>query len=144
MTFKGINGKFNNNVNLFVNKKDVEGKETKEVQKAEEAKTAQVTPKKAEASALNALGWQNMGLHLGKVDTSNSAVAKRMEAFFANSPEMKALNAEYGIEEDLTTQLFALVKNCDNDKLRKYAQKPLDASTTAGVQERMKEMISLA
>ena len=74
---------FNGNVdkNLFVNlfgKKETTHTEKTDKKPVENVPVGQ-TQKTADASALEAIGWQNMGLHLNnKVDTSPKAVEARV------------------------------------------------------------------
>lgn len=95
----GIEFDGNVNNNLFVNllgKKDAKKAEHTEAQPAENVPVGK-PQKTADASALEAMGWQNMGLHLNnKVDTSPKAVEARVTNTLAGITPV--LDKEFNLE----------------------------------------------
>lgn len=112
-------------------------------EKKEDVKPAEeFQPKKVEANALDVLAAQNKAAQLGKLDTSDAAVEKRLQEAFANSAFMKSLNELQGIEEDFTAFAMANITGVNHEKLAQYLNKPLNPETVAGTQKIAETLIA--
>ena len=130
--------KINQN-NLEALKVHLRNAQTKKASKEEKQKETEVVKqfetKKVEASALDAAAAQNWGAQLSKIDVSDEAVSKRMEAAFKNAPFMKALDELQGFEEEMDFVKYAQasIVGVNHAKLAKYLNQPLHEEVVVGV-----------